>query len=144
MKRIPTVVLAALAGIAVFALLVYALLLISHLSERAATTVQGLTPRRLWATSAAALALFGVVVGGLTLARDRTVRGSRKAALAAGVGLIAALNGGLNLAVANGGPGTGNGVVGGSAAVVLGAIAMTLGALSLARRRAAMGAGRTA
>ncbi len=57
-------------------------------------------------------------------------------------GLIAAVNGGLNLAVANGGPGTGNGVVGGAAAVVLGLIAMALGGIALARcRRSALGLG---
>jgi hypothetical protein len=45
------------------------------------------------------------------------------------------MNGGLNLAVANGGPGTGNGVVGGAAAFVLGLIGMALGGLVLARSR---------
>ena len=50
-------------------------------------------------------------------------------------GLMAALNGGLNLAVATGGPGTGNGVVGGAAAFVLGLIALALGGLALARYR---------
>jgi hypothetical protein len=49
------------------------------------------------------------------------------------VGLIAAVNGGLNLAVANGGPGTGNGVVGGAAAVVLGLIGVAIAGLALAR-----------
>jgi hypothetical protein len=48
-------------------------------------------------------------------------------------GLIALANGGLNLAVANGGPGTGNGVVGGAAALVLGLVGMALGGLALAR-----------
>jgi len=38
-------------------------------------------------------------------------------------GLIAMVNGGLNLAVATGGAGTGNGVVGGAVALVLGLIA---------------------
>jgi hypothetical protein len=53
-------------------------------------------------------------------------------------GLIAVSNGWLNLAVAKGGPGTGNGVVGGAAAFVLGIIALVLGGLALARcRRAA-------
>jgi hypothetical protein len=50
-------------------------------------------------------------------------------------GLIAGLNGGLVLAVANGGPGTGNGVVGGAGALVLGLIALALGGLALARSR---------
>jgi hypothetical protein len=48
-------------------------------------------------------------------------------------GFIAAVNGGLNLAVANGGPGTGNGVVCGAAAFVLGLIGMAIGGLALAR-----------
>ena len=43
--------------------------------------------------------------------------------------------GGLVLAVADGGPGTGNGVVGGALALVLGLIAMVLGGLALARSR---------
>ena len=50
-------------------------------------------------------------------------------------GLIAAVNGGLNLAMATGGPGTGNGVVGGAAALVLGLIAVALSGLALARSR---------
>ena len=37
--------------------------------EPAATTVYGLTFRRLWATTIAVLALVGVVIGGLALAR---------------------------------------------------------------------------
>ena len=49
--------------------------------------------------------------------------------------VIAAVNGGLNLAIAKGGPGTGNGVIGGAAALVLGLIAMALGGLALARSR---------
>jgi hypothetical protein len=52
-----------------------------------------------------------------------------------GGGLIAVVNGGLNLAIAKGGPGTGNGVVGGALALVLGLIAMVLGWLALARSR---------
>jgi hypothetical protein len=50
-------------------------------------------------------------------------------------GLIAVVNGGLNLAIAKGGPGTGNGVVGAAVALVLGLIAMALGGLALARSR---------
>ena len=50
-------------------------------------------------------------------------------------GIIALANGGLNLAVATGGPGTGNGVVGGAVAFVLGLIAMTVGGLGLSRSR---------
>ncbi|MBD0843771.1 hypothetical protein ICC28_34540 [Streptomyces sp. TRM68416] len=41
----------------------------------------------------------------------------------------------LNLALADGGPGTGNGVIGGAMAVVLGLIATALGRQALARSR---------
>ena len=56
---------------------------------------------------------------------------------------FAVVNGGLNLAIANGGPGTGNGVVGGAAAFVLGLVALAIGGLALARcRRTALEPGR--
>ena len=115
--------------------------------EPTATTVYGLTARRLWATTVAAVALFGVVIGGLALARPSSRFGTnsgRSGAITALVaGLIAAVNGWLNLALANGGPGTGNGVVAGAAALVLGLIALALGGLALARRRTALVPGRT-
>ena len=126
MKRTFALVLAALAAVALFGGLVHAVLVAANLSEPAAATV-------------AVLALVGVVIGGLALAR-RTSRFSaasgRLGAIVAPVaGLIAVVNGGLNLAVATGGPGTGNGVVGAAAALVLGLIAMVLGGLALARSR---------
>ena len=139
MKRTFALILAALAAAALFGALVHAVLVAAHVSEPAATTVYGLTPRRLWATTAAGLALVGVVIGGLALRRSagRIGTGSgRMVAIAALVaGLIAVVNGGLNLAIAKGGPGTGNGVVGGAAALVLGLIGMALGGLALARSR---------
>jgi len=138
MKRIFAVGLATIVAVSLFAGLVYAVLMAAHLSEPAATTVYGLTPRRLWATMFALLALVSVAIGGLALTRAvGRVGGSgrRGAILALVVGLVAAVNGGLNLAVANGGPGTGNGVVGGAAAFVLGLIGMAIGGLALARSR---------
>src|SRR3954470_6738545 len=123
MKRTFAIILAALTAAALFGGLVYAVLVAAHVSEPAATTVYGLTPRRLWATTVVVLALVGVVIGGLALARAaRRVgnRGRRGAIAALVLGPIAVANGGLNLALANGGPGTGNGVVGGAAAFVLG------------------------
>ena len=115
------------------------MLVAAHASEPAATTVNGLTLRRLWATAVAVVALAGVVIGGLALAcpasRFSSASGRLGAIMALVAGLIAAVNGGLNLAMATGGPGTGNGVVGGAAAVVLGLIALVLGALALARCR---------
>src|SRR5437870_2477027 len=64
-----TLILAALAAAALFGGLVYAVLVAAHVSEPAATTVYGLTPRRFWATAAAGLGLVGVVIGGLALRR---------------------------------------------------------------------------
>jgi len=132
-------VLAAVAAAALFGGLVYAVLVAAHVSGPAATTVYGLTPRRLWATTVAVLALVGVVIGGLALARPASRFGTasgRLGAIAALVaGLIAVVNGGLNLAIANGGPGTGNGVVGAAAAFVLGLIALAIGGLDLGRGR---------
>ena len=139
MKRTFLLILAALAAAALFGGLVHVVLVAAHLSEPAATTVQGLTPRRLWATIAAVLALVGVVIGGLALARSagRSAAGNgrMRAIMALSAGLIAAVNGGLNLAIAKGGPGSGNGVIGGAGAFVLGLVAMVLGGLTLARRR---------
>ena len=137
MKRTFALILAALAIAALFGGLVYAVLAAAHVSEPAATTVHGMTPGRLWATTAAGVALVSVVIGGLAARRSAsrigTRSGQRGAIVALVAGLIAAVNGGLNLAVANGGPGTGNGVVGGAAALVLGLIAVALGGLALAR-----------
>src|SRR5262245_13905640 len=109
MKRIVAIVLASVAGVVVFGGLVHAVVMAAHLSEPAATTVQGLTPRRLWATTAAALGLVGVAVGGLALARPAsrfgTASGRLGAIVALAAGLIAVVNGGLNVAMATGGPG---------------------------------------
>lgn len=148
MKRTCAMVLAAVAAAALFAGLVHAVLVAAHVSEPATTTVYGLTPRRLWATAVAVLALVAVVIGGLALARPfsrfGTASGPLGASVALGAGLIAAVNGGLNLAMATGGPGTGNGVVGGAAALVLGLIAAAIGGLALARSgRTALPPGRT-
>jgi len=138
MKRTFTIILAALAAAAIFAGLVHAVLVVAHVSKPAATTVYGMTPRRIWATTVAVLGLAGVVIGTLALLRPAGRPGTtgRLGAIVALVtGSIAALNGALNVALANGGPGTGNGVIGGAAAVVLGTIAVTLGGLALTRRR---------
>ena len=139
MKRTFGIILAAVAAAALFAGLVHAVLVAAHVSEPAATTVYGLTPRRLWATTVVVLALVGVVIGGLALARPAsrlgTASGQLGAILALAAGVIAVVNGGLNVTIATGGPGTGNGVVGGAAAFVLGLIALAIGGLALARCR---------
>jgi Family of unknown function (DUF6223) len=145
MKRTFAFILAALAAAALFGGLVHAVLVAAHVSESAAITVYGLTTRRLWATAVAVLALVGVVIGGLALARPASLFDTawgRLGPIATLVtGLIAVVNGGLVSAIANGGPGSGNGVVGGAAALVLGLIATVLGGLALARRRIPVGPG---
>jgi uncharacterized protein DUF6223 len=139
MKRTFVLILAALAAVALFGGLVYFVLVAAHVSEPAATTVHGLTARRLWTTTVAVLGLGSVVIGGLALRRSvgriGTGNGRKGAIVALVAGLIAAVNGGLNLAVATGGLGSGNGVVGGAMALVLGLIAMALGGLAQARSR---------
>jgi len=66
MKRTFAIILGAVVSAALFTGLVHAVLVAAHVSEPAVATVYGLTPRRLWATSAAALAFIGVVFGGLS------------------------------------------------------------------------------
>src|SRR4029453_16076001 len=131
MKRTFALILAALAAASVFGGVVHAVLVAAPFSEPAPTTVHGLTPQRLWAATVAVLALVGVIIGGLALARPisrfGTASGRLGPIVALVAGLIAVVNGGLVLAIANGGPGTGNGVVGGAAALVLGLIAAGLG-----------------
>jgi hypothetical protein len=139
MKKTFNFIVAVLAAVALFGRLVYAVLVAAHVSEPAATTVYGLTSRRLWGTIVAVLALFGVVIGGLAVARPHSrfggVYGRLGAIMALAAGLIAAVNGGMVLGFATGGPGTGNGVVGGAGALVLGLIAIALSGLALARSR---------
>ena len=144
MKRTIVIILVALLAVAIFAGLVHAVLVAANLSEPTATTVYGLTPRRLWATTAAVLALVGVVTGVLALRRSVDIssgKGRMGAIVALMAGVIAAVNVGLNLATANGGPGSGNGVVGAAAALVLGLIAMVLGGLALTRSRRRVSSG---
>ncbi|MEU6658300.1 DUF6223 family protein [Streptomyces sp. NPDC046821] len=98
--------------------------------QSAAVGAYTLTAARLWATSAALLGLAGVIVG--VRALRRAGNGS---VVALATGLIATVVGALNLAVADGGPGTGNGVVGGALAVLLGLLAMELGRRARAQAR---------
>ena len=139
MKRILVLIVVALGAVALLGGLVHAVLVAAHVSEPAATTVRGLTSRRLWATIVVVISLVGVIVGGLTLVPlgSRFGGASRRlgAIVALVAGLIGLVNGGLVLAFANGGPGSGNGVVGGAGALVLGLVAMALGVLALARSR---------
>jgi hypothetical protein len=92
----------------------------------------GLTTDRAWATAAALVAVAGAIIGGLVLARTGTRKG---AVVAMAAGLLALVNGALVVVTADGGPGTGNGVVGGYAALVIGLLATVLGGLALTRSR---------
>jgi hypothetical protein len=108
------------------------------LAQSADVGAYTLTAARLWATAAALVGLVGAIIGGLALARSvrRIGNGGRKRAVVALVaGLIAMVGGAVNLAVADGGPGTGNGVVGGALALVLGLLGLVLGGLVVARSR---------
>jgi hypothetical protein len=100
----------------------------------AASTVDPatVTSHRAVATAAVLVALAGAVVGGIALARPTTHRVPFTALLAGAVGAVV---GTAVLATADGGVGTGNGVVGGYVGIALGLIAGLLGALALHRSR---------
>jgi hypothetical protein len=91
MKRNFGIILAGLAAVALFCGLVCAVLLAARFSEPAVITVQGLTLRRLWATMAALVALVGVVLGALALARPGSRVGSASGRLGATLALVAGL-----------------------------------------------------
>ncbi|MGY4907368.1 DUF6223 family protein [Streptomyces sp. 900116325] len=107
--------------------------------QSAAASVSGPTPERIWAATAALLALGGVVIGGLALARSAgrigNGTGGRGAIAALVAGLIAVVNGGLVVVTADGGLGTGNGIAGGYVAMLVGLIGTALGGLALTRTR---------
>ncbi|MBP2339755.1 Kef-type K+ transport system membrane component KefB [Saccharothrix coeruleofusca] len=105
------------------------------LAEPITADVQTLTAGRVWSFAALLLAVAGVVIGGSALARPAGRAGRGRAALAAG--LVSAVVGGLVVAAAEGGPGTGYGIVGGFAALAAGLVAAVLGGLVLARSRRA-------
>ncbi|WP_274564855.1 DUF6223 family protein [Streptomyces spiramyceticus] len=107
--------------------------------QSAAADVYTMSAGRRGAVVAALLALTGVVIGGLALARSTgrigTGPGRRGAVLALVAGLIGMTLGGLVAATASGGLGTGNGLGGAVVAMVVGLIGMALGGVSLTRSR---------
>ena len=96
------------------------------------------TPGRIWSVVAGTAGLAGVVTGGLALARA-AVRARaatvRPAGTAVAAGLACAVIGAVVVAAAEGGPGTGYGIVGGFIDLVIGPAAIALGGLALARAR---------
>jgi hypothetical protein len=108
-------------------------------AEPDAVPSYALTPERLGASSSVLLGLIGAVVGGLALARsparvDADTR-RRRAILALVLAPLSLLGGGLTVATAKGGLGTGQGLGGGVVAMVVGLIGIVLGGLALARSR---------
>ena len=92
----------------------------------AAITILG--SGRLGPTLTALLGLVGVALGAraLTIARGNGPGGDLPRSTALPVGVVALVLGALFLAAADGGPGSGDGVVGSGAAIVLGLIAIGL------------------
>ncbi len=128
MNRTLTLIAAAVVAVGLFAGLVHAVLVAARVSEPAAETVYGSTPQRNSATIATALALIGASVGAWSLVRP--IRWGPRwlgGAVALVMGLMGGVNGVLVLSAANGGPGSGNGVVGGAMAIVMGLAAVGLG-----------------
>jgi heme A synthase len=96
----------------------------------------GLTADRAWATAIAIIGVIGAVIALIALRRARKGTSStrnRGTVVSAGLGVIAVAGGIMNLVLADGGPGTGNGVIAGAAAIVTGATACLCSLL--ARRR---------
>jgi Family of unknown function (DUF6223) len=115
---------------------VHHLLAAALLAQPTTVTAYTMTAGRLWSLVGVVLGVTGVVVGGLALARHAG-RSRRRTAVAALVaGLAGAVVGAFVVAAAEGGPGTGYGVVGGWVALVVGVIAAVLGGLAIATDRA--------
>ena len=92
-----------------------------------------LTAGRTRAMVAAVVGLISLVIGGLALARSAGRRGGAIVALM--LGLIGMFLSVVHLASSTGGFGTGGGKAGAIVALVLGLIGMSLGGLALARSR---------
>jgi hypothetical protein len=110
------------------------MLTVVQLAE-SATVGSALTFDRAVATVAAILALAGTITGGLALFRSTGREGPRRSLIALTTGSAGTLISIWVLATADGGPGTGNGVVAGYAGVAFGLIAVVLGGLALTRSR---------
>src|SRR5689334_8271126 len=125
-------IIAAIAAIALYFGLVHLILIAANVSKSAPSTVYGLTSKRQFALVALAMGLISVIFGWRAFRKSAGSSGgvNRKnwniAAIVAGV--IAVIGGVLNLITANGGPGSGNGVLGSAQALVLGLTGVFLGA----------------
>jgi hypothetical protein len=138
-KRTFTYIIVALAAIALYFGLVHLVLMAANVSKSAPSTVYGLTSKRQFALLALGMALISVVFGWRAFRKSASrisVFNRKNGPIVAIVtGLMAVIGGGLNLATANGGPGSGNGVLGSAQALVLGLTGMFLGGLAMVRFR---------
>lgn len=111
---------------------------VTHLlAQAAAVDAYAFTTGRLAGSVAALIGLAGVVIGGWALARaaGRLGGGRRGAIVALVAGPVGLVLGGVVVATADGGPGTGGGIVGGFAALAFGLVATVLGRQARARSR---------
>jgi hypothetical protein len=106
-------------------------------SGQASANAYTMTPKRFVASGGVAAGLVGAAIGALALTRSagRAGVGRRKGIAALVLGPIALVMGGLVVATADGGIGTGNGLAGGIVAIVVGLIGTAAGALALVRSR---------
>jgi hypothetical protein len=104
-----------------------------------AVSTYALTAGRFWSLVAGLVAVVGVVLGGVALARSAGrvggTAGQRLSITGLGAGLTGAVIGGLVVGAADGGPGTGYGIVGGFMALAIGLVAMGVSGLALIRAR---------
>lgn len=113
---------------------------VEHVITAAQPYVDGttLTPGRLWSAAGAVSGLAGMAVGVLAVVRSRRRIGNggrRGAFVSVATGLIGVVVGAWVVAAAEGGPGTGYGIVGGYVSLAVGIVAAGLGALTLMRAR---------
>jgi hypothetical protein len=109
----------------------------AHALAQPSVDASALTAGRTWSLVAAALGLVAVVVGGraLTGSARHAGTGRRGGRVGLAAGVSATLIGGLIVATADGGPGTGSGVVGGVLASAIGLVGTTMAGVVLARVR---------
>jgi len=138
-KRTFIYIIAALAAIALYFGLVHLVLMAANVSKSAPSTVYGLTSKRQFALLALGMALMSVVFGWRAFRKSANhisvLNRNNGAIVAIVTGLMAVIGGGLNLATANGGPGSGNGVLGSAQALVLGLTGVLLSGLAIIRFR---------
>jgi len=138
-KRTFIYIIVAVAAIALYFGLVHLVLMAANVSKSAPSTVYGLTSKRQFALVALGLGLLSVIFGWRTFrksARHTSILSGKSWPIVAIVtGLMAVIGSVLNLATANGGPGSGNGVLGSAQALVLGLTGTLLGGMSIVRFR---------